>query len=94
MCQKRSSVLRRIAGKDVRLDSCIVPIVQDLSDNGVHTLACCCGHGKYNLTVVAKKGRRIYEVYTDVTIPRAKRFYFRDKEGFFFIPECAKEVVR
>jgi hypothetical protein len=94
MCAKRSTVLRRIAGKDVCLDPCIVPLIQVLNDDGVRTLACCCGHEKYEPTVVATDGKRIYEVGSNVTIPRIRRFYFKDKDGFFFIPECAQPATK
>lgn len=88
MCMKRSTVLRRIAGKDMRLDPCIVPLIQVLNDDGIKTLGSCCGHEKYEPTVVATDGKRIYEVGSNVTIPRKRRFYFRDRDGFFYIPEC------
>lgn len=94
MCLKRSTVLRRIAGKNVRLDPCIVSLIQVLNDDGIRTLACCCGHDRYEPTVVATDGKKIYEVGTGIVIPRIRRFYSKDKDGFFFIPECVHPVVK
>lgn len=30
----------------VPVDSCLAELIQMLNDKGVHTLSCCCGHGK------------------------------------------------
>jgi hypothetical protein len=67
--------------------------VQKLNDEGIKTIACCCGHGKYKKTIVVPHksdfwaGRCAYEVLSGTTIPRKKRIYKRDPEGFYFIPE-------
>lgn len=54
-------------------------------------LACCCGHGKYPETIIAKDlvSGVILEFNSKTPIPRKKRFYKRDSEGVFFIPEFA-----
>jgi hypothetical protein len=54
---------------------------------GYHTLACCCGHNLYPRTVVVEKNGLPYEFYSGQFIPRKKRFYRRDAQGIFFIPE-------
>jgi hypothetical protein len=55
------------------------------------TLACCCGHGKYPPTLILKnltlKHEQPFDVFTYVHMDRKKRFYKRDKEGYYYIPE-------
>lgn len=31
---------------EVAVDACLAPLVQMLNDYGVHTVGCCCGHGR------------------------------------------------
>jgi len=36
-----------VSGRTViPVDSCIQPLIQVLNDYGIHTVGCCCGHGK------------------------------------------------
>lgn len=58
-----------------------------LNLHGIKTLACCCGHGKYPMTIIFKRGDFNTEVFSGVTINRKKRFYKRDKQGYYYIPE-------
>ena len=80
---------------DTRLDPCMKNIIELLNDLGVKTYACCCGHGKYPMTIVAEEktynGVHAFEVFTMETIPRKTRFYKRDKQGHYYIPECVEE---
>ena len=95
MCQKRSTidgiVLKNNKIKHIRLDQCIKHLPLVLSMNGFDVCACCCGHGKYPLTVVCKNRARLsnnhFDLISGKDIPRNKRFYVRDKEGYFYIPE-------
>lgn len=44
---------REVSGKTrVQVDSCIAKEIQMLNDNGVRTLGCCCGHGKYEKSIL------------------------------------------
>lgn len=61
--------------------------ISQLHKFGIITCACCCGHKKYHRTVVTKVDDKNIEYYTKILIPRTKRFYKRDKEGVFYIPE-------
>ena len=58
---------------------------------GLITKSCCCGHGKYPKTVIVEVGdsnKCVYmELISGIIIPRKKRFYKRDKFGFYYIPE-------
>lgn len=47
---------------------------------------------KYPMTIVCKdKNGRVYELFSNVTIKRKKRFYRLDDEGYYFIPEVFKK---
>ena len=44
------------------------------------TLASCCGHGKYPMTIIVSDKRgRILEWFSQIDIRRKKRFYVKDK---------------
>lgn len=45
--------------KKVAIDSCIASIVKALNDNGIHTIACCCGHGKQPGRISLADGREL-----------------------------------
>lgn len=56
------------------------------------TLACCCGHGKYPMTIVVTRGYgNPLEYFSQVEIPRERKFYKRDKQGILYIPEIKGE---
>jgi hypothetical protein len=71
-----------------RIDPCMRQKIAILECLRITTLACCCGHGKYPETIVVNVPNGIYEFNTGVKIPRKKRFYVRDKDGFYYIPEA------
>ena len=65
-------------------------------------VACCCGHqeefkGKYPMTIVCeyydrKSGHQTFiEFISGKEIPRTRRFYKRDKQGVYYIPEVVNE---
>lgn len=91
MCQKRNTTKVKVGGKTVRVDACLKNLVPFV-DRIYHTfdlLACCCGHGKYPMTIVGKGGYSgtVKELLSGTEIPRTKRFYVKDSEGFYYIPE-------
>jgi len=59
-------------------------------------IACCCGHGRYNHTILIKNQKGvILEICSKKYITRKKRFYIKDKNGYYYIPEIIKnEMVR
>ena len=57
---------------------------------GYNPLACCCGHKKYPMTIVVTNGKIIWDLISNEIIPRKKRFYIKDKQGYYFIPEAVK----
>ncbi len=78
---------------DTRIDPCMRKFIKNLNDSGIRTLACCCGHGVYPMTIVADlvikpfTAPRPVEMFSNVEIPRKKKFYRRDKQGYYYIPE-------
>ena len=74
---------------DTRIDTCMRKEIEELNKEGIITLACCCGHGKYPKTIIIKHSgtKQPYEYFSKQYILRKKRFYKRDKKGVYFIPE-------
>ena len=67
-------------------------VIRCLREQGIKTLACCCGHGKYPMTIVIDAGREPgkvipQEIFSGIFIPRKKRFYIKTKAGHYVIPE-------
>lgn len=88
MCMKRSSVLGVLRGKSVRLDPCLRARLEGLNRTPLVTVASCCGHGKYPETILAKDiNGRVYDWNSKTLIPRRRRFYLKDSEGFYYVPE-------
>jgi len=76
-----------------RIDPCMRETVKELGWKGYKVLACCCGHGKYKPSIVVTDhyNSAIWELISWLIIPRKKRFYKKDSEGVYFIPEVAKQ---
>ena len=76
-----------------RIDPCLVEFINELRiDFGIETLASCCGHGKYNPTIIYKNAYgEIVEFYTKILLenePRkSHKYYKKDKDGYYYIPE-------
>ncbi len=102
MCKKRSS--KYILEKNIRenyhtkftfrVDACMTNIIYYLNNHGCKTLGCCCGHGKYPMTIIHQSPNgKIWDLMSGIEIPRKKRFYLKDKEGYYFIPELKTHKV-
>jgi len=76
------------------IDKCMKPLIKYLNAINIKTLASCCGHNKYPMTIVVKSFIRThgFEVLSRTLIPRKKRFYKKDKHGYYYIPEVIKNV--
>lgn len=75
------------------IDECMRDEIEDMNKYSVMTiLACCCGHGKYNKTIVIRSlipgDDRVFEIFSKKFIPRKKKFYKKDEEGYYYIPEA------
>lgn len=73
------------------IDKCMRPIIKTLQDSGIKTLACCCSHGKYQKTIVIRKDGENIEMLSNTVIPRKKKFYRKDKNGYYYIPELNRK---
>ena len=81
---------KKTKGLHNRIDPCIRKFINYLAiilPNGIRIKGCCCGHGKYPLTIIVKENDKNYELISGRRIPRKKKFYKRDKQGFYYIPE-------
>lgn len=89
MCNKRNSRRAEITPKKfVKVDGCLAYLISNLNALGIKTLSCCCGHaGRYPLTIVAKTELGNLELVSGFFIHRKKRFYVKDKQGYYYIPE-------
>lgn len=86
MCKKTKGLHNRID-----------PCMRDYLDFVSITLnqiprASCCGHGKYQKSVIIEKTNvlgevKYFELISGIEIPRKRKFYKRDKNNFYYIPE-------
>lgn len=81
---------------NTQIDRCLRPLIDFLQDSTYDTISSCCGHGKYPITIIVKErhnGRDVFkELLTQIEIPRKRRFYNRDKQGYYYIPEAVSKV--
>ena len=76
-----------------RIDPCMKNVISNLQLQGIKTLACCCGHGKYPITIVIEGLTDLpVEIFSNKTISRKKRFYKKDKQGYYYIPEVMEKL--
>ena len=92
MCNKRNAVNIAIYSecfrKKMRVDACIASVLLNL-DPEIDTLGSCCGHGRYSMSIVYRNSKgEIRDMISGALIPRKKRFYKKDKDGYYFIPEA------
>ena len=89
MCEAK----RYKSGKpNPRIDKCMRNAIAALSCSGVKILACCCGHSKYHMSIGYSPAKVngepiIFELFSGKMIRRKRKFYKRDKEGYYYIPE-------
>lgn len=92
---------KKLKGLHNRIDKCMVNLIENIQwllgkDFGTETkigsswkiVACCCGHGKYPMSIVVEspEGKHL-EIVSDKYLERKKRFYKKDEEGYYYIPE-------
>ena len=75
-----------------KIDDCMKYLIKILNKRGIKTKSCCCGHNKYSMTIVIWDSglKSNIDIMSMNTIPRKRRFYKKDSEGFYYIPECVK----
>jgi len=75
-----------------RIDGCMGNLIRLLKVHNIKTLACCCGHGRYQPSIILKEDNgEIFDLMSGQTIPRKTKFYKRDKQGYYYIPEVNKD---
>lgn len=90
MCQTRNSRTVELCDyrTKVRVDACMQIHFHTLRKLGIKTKACCCGHGKYKPTMIIELSNGDHaDIISGTIIPRKVRFYVKDKQGFYYIPE-------
>jgi hypothetical protein len=73
-----------------RIDPCIKMLIAQLNGNlipHVKVVSCCCGHGKYAMSIIVNNGVNTWDLVSGVYIKRKTRFYLKDKQGYYYIPE-------
>ena len=78
---------------DTRIDPCLRNLVTHLKQLGIETLACCCGHGKYDLTIIVRMNYLVFDLCSNKRMIREKRFYKRDDKGHYYIPELQSKYT-
>ncbi len=75
-----------------RIDPCMKELLGHIHG---WVVACCCGHGKYPMTIIKKMGlsNNPYnlEIVSGKVISRKSRFYKKDKQGYYYIPEVMEK---
>lgn len=95
MCQKLPHCARNP-------DPCLKDILKKINDDPrLKTLSCCCGHEKYDPTIVVmhKKSEVVYELHSQIYLgvgQRAgNRYYKKDgkaKRDHYYIPEVRDQI--
>jgi hypothetical protein len=95
MCEHgETAEIITLDGKSISVDKCMQERVQRLNDKGTKTRGCCCGHGKYYPTIILSSNspEAVIELYSGIIIWRTKRFYKKDANGYYYIPEVEREA--
>ena len=72
-----------------------IRLLKPYLDN-LRVVACCCGHGKYTKTMILRlkvegdDEASYFDHYSGVAFPRTRKFYKRDNQGYYYIPEVHK----
>jgi len=82
----------KVGDRQIRVDKCMVHLIRHINEYmPCVTLGCCSGHNKYPMTIIVKENNGLrFELLSNIPIPRTRRFYKKDKEGFYYIPEVNK----
>ena len=92
MCNNRNSSPITLGKRRFKVDACIRDLIQSLNSRGIMTVASCCGHNIYPVTILYRNSdgitkNNIYDFCSGWGIPRTRNFYKSDEWGYYFIPE-------
>lgn len=77
-----------------RMDPCMTYLIRFIEATKTYKpIACCCGHFKYPMTIVVTNGNINWDLISNIIIRRKKRFYKKDKQGYYYIPEVVNSVL-
>lgn len=89
MCEK-------VKGCNRQIDLCLREKIIFFNKQGLKTISSCCGHGKYEPTIIIRrKDNIVYEFFTRIQLrnynpkkdKRHNSYYKKDSEGIYYIPE-------
>ena len=85
MCKKQKGLHNRI-------DPCMKNLIRNINlilPSHIEMVACCCGHGKYPMTIIVncKTCGKNTDMVSDKVIPRTRKFYKKDNQGYYYIPK-------
>jgi hypothetical protein len=97
VCKKTYFGTRKDAAGGARpvsyIDPCIRNLIEALNEHGIETVASCCGHNVYPMTIICKSEHGdIYDLMTDLPIFKKRNFYKRDKDGYYYVPEVLEHL--
>lgn len=75
-----------------RIDKCMKSLITYLKVYNLPIVACCCGHGHYPMTIVCNFDGEIKDIVSNKIIPRTRKFYKKDKNGYYLIPETVDKL--
>ena len=70
------------------IDKCMRVLIENLQEEiPCEILACCCGHGRYPMTIIVRNDDEVVDLCSNTIVPRKRRFYKKDKQGYYYVPE-------
>ena len=78
-----------------KIDPCMSTFVRLLNmyfRRPYKTISCCCGHGKYPMTLLVECNGAVLDFFSGEFIKRKSRFYKKDPQGFYYIPETLLKI--
>ena len=71
---------------EIGVDACIAPLIQILNNYGIHTVGCCCGHGKANGSVLYEQDGEIQEIkiYSRFISSKSRTSFSKNLTNFLF----------
>ena len=72
-----------------RIDECLKDEIEYINRiEGLKTVSSCCGHGKYDKTIIVTNLQGKYFDYCsgiELKEPKLNRFYKKDKQGYYYL---------
>jgi len=80
------------SNKGTRIDPCMRVLIKNLNYflSGLKIKACCCGHGKYPMSIIVQDinpSFGVLDLVSGLHLPRRRKFYKKDKQGYYYISE-------